>query len=102
ALHVVPEQAGVLAAATKYLVPRILGEALYELSIILGARFYVREGEHAIFQNLTRDAPVLALGHAGAGAGLDRGGGGSRRPVLRRHRAPRAGAGAPDARDPAR
>ncbi len=70
ALHVVPEQAGVLAAATKYLVPRILGEALYELSIILGARFYVREGEHAIFQKLTRDAPVLALGHAGAGACL--------------------------------
>jgi alkylation response protein AidB-like acyl-CoA dehydrogenase len=70
ALHVVPEQAGVLAAATKYLVPRILGEALYELSVILGARFYLREGEHAIFQKLTRDAPVLALGHAGAGACL--------------------------------
>lgn len=70
ALHVVPEQAGSLAAATKYLVPRIISEALYELSIVLGARSYIREGEHAIFQKIARDTPVLGVGHASAGACL--------------------------------
>ena len=41
---------------------------MYDLSIVLGARFYVREGEFGIFQKHVRDLPVLSLGHAGTAA----------------------------------
>ncbi|MFD5753189.1 acyl-CoA dehydrogenase [Streptomyces sp. NPDC127033] len=68
AVHLLPEQAGVLAAATKYLVPKLLTDAMRELSIVLGARFYVRDGEYGIFQKHLRDLPVLSLGHAGSAA----------------------------------
>jgi len=68
AVHLLPEETSVYAAGVKYLVPKILGEAMYELSIILGARFYVREGEFGVFQKHIRDLPVLTLGHAGSAA----------------------------------
>ncbi|MGW3953151.1 acyl-CoA dehydrogenase family protein [Streptomyces sp. NPDC004752] len=68
AVHLLPEQTSVLAAATKYLVPKLLTDTLHELSIVLGARFYLREGEHGIFQKHLRDLPVLSLGHAGSAA----------------------------------
>ncbi|MEV0495150.1 acyl-CoA dehydrogenase [Streptomyces atratus] len=68
AVHLLPEQTSVLAAATKYLVPKLLTDAMYELSIVLGARFYIRDGEHGIFQKHIRDLPVLSLGHAGSAA----------------------------------
>jgi alkylation response protein AidB-like acyl-CoA dehydrogenase len=68
ALHLLPEETSVLSAAVKYLVPKILGESLYDLSIVLGARFYLREGEFGAFQKNLRDMPVLSLGHAGAAA----------------------------------
>ncbi|GAA3947115.1 acyl-CoA dehydrogenase [Actinomadura viridis] len=68
--HVLPEQAGVAAAAAKYLVPRLLAEAADSLARVLGARFYLREGEHAIFQKHLRDLPALGLGHAGPAACL--------------------------------
>ncbi|MGV9272023.1 acyl-CoA dehydrogenase family protein [Streptomyces griseosporeus] len=68
AVHLLPEETSVYAAATKYLVPKLLTEAMHELSIVLGARFYVREGEFGIFQKHIRDLPVLSLGHAGSAA----------------------------------
>jgi alkylation response protein AidB-like acyl-CoA dehydrogenase len=68
AVHLLPEETSVYSAAVKYLVPKILSEAMYELSIVLGARFYVREGEFGIFQKHVRDLPVLSLGHAGSAA----------------------------------
>ncbi|MET7479253.1 acyl-CoA dehydrogenase [Streptomyces sp. NPDC005648] len=68
AVHVLPEQTSVYAAAVKYLVPKMLTDAMYDLSIVLGARFYVREGEFGIFQKHVRDLPVLSLGHAGSAA----------------------------------
>ena len=68
AVHLLPEETSVYAAAVKYLVPKMLSEAMYELSIVLGARFYVREGEFGIFQKHVRDLPVLTLGHAGSAA----------------------------------
>ncbi len=68
AVHVLPDQTSVCAAAVKYLVPKMLTEAMYDLSIVLGARFYVREGEFGIFQKHLRDLPVLSLGHAGSAA----------------------------------
>lgn len=65
ALHLLPGEASVLASTSKYLVPKLLGEAAYDLSVVLGARCYLREGEHAIFEKLLRDMPVLSLSHAG-------------------------------------
>lgn len=68
AVHLLPDETSVYAAATKYLVPKILTETMHDLSIVLGARFYVREGEFGIFQKHLRDLPVLSLGHAGTAA----------------------------------
>ncbi|MFH8494306.1 acyl-CoA dehydrogenase [Streptomyces coeruleorubidus] len=68
AVHLLPEETSVYAAATKYLVPKMLTETMHDLSIVLGARFYVREGEFGIFQKHIRDLPVLSLGHAGSAA----------------------------------
>lgn len=65
-----PEQASVTAAAVKYLVPRLLSRMVRDLSVVLGARFYLREGEHAVFGKHLRDLPVLSLGHAGPTACL--------------------------------
>lgn len=66
ALHLLPGEASVLASTSKYLVPKLLHEAVYDLSVVLGARCYLREGEHAIFEKLLRDLPVLSLSHASA------------------------------------
>ncbi|MFI6345318.1 acyl-CoA dehydrogenase family protein [Streptomyces sp. NPDC050560] len=68
AVHLLPDETSVYAAAVKYLVPKLLVEAMYDLSIVLGARFYTREGEYGIFQKHVRDLPVLSLGHAGSAA----------------------------------
>jgi hypothetical protein len=64
ALHVAPEQTSVSAAAVKYLVPKLLQEAGYDLSVLLGARSYLRTGDFAIFQKHMRDVPVVTLAHA--------------------------------------
>ncbi|MET9616449.1 acyl-CoA dehydrogenase family protein [Kitasatospora indigofera] len=68
AVHLLPEETSVYASAVKYLVPRMLNDAMHDLSIVLGARFYVREGEFGVFQKHVRDLPVLSLGHAGSAA----------------------------------
>ncbi|MER5177946.1 acyl-CoA dehydrogenase [Streptomyces sp. NPDC002896] len=69
-VQILPEQASVTAAAVKYLVPRLLAQSVREQSVVLGARFYVREGDHAVFGKHLRDLPVLSLGHAGPTACL--------------------------------
>ncbi|MEU3260873.1 acyl-CoA dehydrogenase [Streptomyces albidoflavus] len=61
---------GVYAAATKYLLPILLRDAVHELSVLLGSSIYVRDGEYGIFQKHVRDLPVTSLGHAGAAAAL--------------------------------
>ncbi|GHE96936.1 acyl-CoA dehydrogenase [Streptomyces longispororuber] len=61
---------GVYAAATKYLLPILLNDAVHELSVLLGSSIYVRDGEFGIFQKHVRDLPVTSLGHAGAAAAL--------------------------------
>jgi alkylation response protein AidB-like acyl-CoA dehydrogenase len=65
ALHVLPEQMSVYSSVVKYFVPHTLKQILNNLSLILGSRFYLREGESAIFQKLLRDYPVVSFGHAG-------------------------------------
>jgi len=66
-LHVITEQMSVISALTKFYIPKKLQNTLNDLSVILGARQYVREGhenEYAIFQKLMRDYPVISLAHA--------------------------------------
>ncbi|WP_457031947.1 acyl-CoA dehydrogenase family protein [Kitasatospora sp. P5_F3] len=65
ALHLLPEQTSVYSAALKYLMPRVLNDTMHDLSIVLGARVYTRDGNFGIFQKHVRDVPVLSLGHAG-------------------------------------
>lgn len=62
ALHTVPEQISVWAAASKYFVPTRVEEIFRSLASVLGARFYLRE-EYVcgIFQKLLRDAMVVGL-----------------------------------------
>ncbi|MFD9130089.1 acyl-CoA dehydrogenase [Kitasatospora sp. NPDC059571] len=68
AVHLLPEQTSVYAAAVKYLVPKVLNETMYDVSIVLGANSYVREGDFGIFQKHVRDIPMTSLGHAGSAA----------------------------------
>ncbi|TVZ75507.1 acyl-CoA dehydrogenase [Streptomyces sp. BK340] len=65
-LHLAPRASSTPAAAVKYLVPLLLEEAHHELSVILGARSYLREGRHAAFGKFSRDLPLVSIGHAGA------------------------------------
>lgn len=64
AVHLAPEQSSVLAAAVKYLVPTMMMDAVTELSTLLGAQFYIRDGEYAVFQKLVRDIAPSGFGHA--------------------------------------
>jgi alkylation response protein AidB-like acyl-CoA dehydrogenase len=66
ALHVLPEQGSMVSAAVKYLVPKVLQEASNDLSSLLGASYYLREGEYAAFGKHARDLPVAVLAHASA------------------------------------
>lgn len=63
ALHVLPREASVATAAAKFLVSRILIDAMNQLASVLGASFYLRRGEHAIFQKLLRDLSPVSFGH---------------------------------------
>ncbi|WP_051791005.1 acyl-CoA dehydrogenase family protein [Amycolatopsis jejuensis] len=58
-----PGSANRYAAAVKFLVPRMLIDATTELSALLGAAFYVRDGETGYFQKLVRDVRAAGLGH---------------------------------------
>ena len=61
-LHSTPEQASVNSAVAKYFVPSMTEEALRSLSVVLGARYYLRdEHVHGIFQKVLRDNAVLGL-----------------------------------------
>ncbi|MEV4218069.1 acyl-CoA dehydrogenase [Nonomuraea sp. NPDC049725] len=70
ALHLLPEQTSVLAAACKYVVCALLDSASYDLFTILGARSYLREGPYGIFQKYHRDLAVAALAHSSSAACL--------------------------------
>ncbi|TQJ23656.1 alkylation response protein AidB-like acyl-CoA dehydrogenase [Micromonospora sp. A202] len=65
-LHLRPGETSVSAAAVKYLVPKLLQESSYRLSVQMGARSYLRTGSYAMFQKAARDLPVVALAHAGS------------------------------------
>lgn len=62
ALHAAPEQMSKLSAVVKYFVPTTVDRLLSQLSVILGARFYLREEpDTGIFQKILRDHAVAAL-----------------------------------------
>jgi len=60
--HVAPEQLSVGAAVVKYFVPTTVEALIHDTSVVLGARYYLRD-EHwsGIFQKLSRDAAVVSL-----------------------------------------
>ncbi|MEV4176363.1 acyl-CoA dehydrogenase [Nonomuraea sp. NPDC049709] len=64
AVHVLPGEASVHASLVKYIVSKRLIDAMDRLSRVLGAHFYIRQGEYAIFQKLLRDVSVVGFGHA--------------------------------------
>ncbi|PZT77069.1 MULTISPECIES: acyl-CoA dehydrogenase [unclassified Streptomyces] len=70
ALHVRPDQTAVLAPLTKQYVSGRLLNVMDRLSRLLGAHFYVRDGEHALFQKHLRDLAPVGFGHTGRAACL--------------------------------
>jgi alkylation response protein AidB-like acyl-CoA dehydrogenase len=67
ALHVVTEQASVCSAVAKYFIPTTVDKLVQELSTVLGARYYLREGHWSgIFQKIVRDTPFSSLAHYGS------------------------------------
>lgn len=68
ALHAVPAEAAIYAQAVKFFVPKILIDAMNDLAGVLGAHFYLRDGETAIFQKLLRDIQPAGFGHAARAA----------------------------------
>ncbi|MFE1904075.1 acyl-CoA dehydrogenase [Streptomyces gardneri] len=61
--HLLPEQCDVLAAVTKYIVPKIVGEALYDLSAVMGDAFHAESGHDAVFRKQLRDLSTITFGH---------------------------------------
>ncbi|MBT0566975.1 acyl-CoA dehydrogenase [Williamsia sp. CHRR-6] len=65
-LHLRPREASLIAAAVKLHVPQLLHAGTTQLSAILGAQFYLRDGENALMQKLVRDIGPTAFVHASA------------------------------------
>ncbi|WP_371671404.1 acyl-CoA dehydrogenase [Streptomyces sp. NBC_00289] len=68
AAHLLPRESRTLSAAVKYLLPTILTEMVYDLSIVLGAESYATTGSYGLFQKAARDLPMIGLGSAGTAA----------------------------------
>lgn len=61
-IHVEPEQMSLRSAIGKYLVPTMVEKLLKSLSVVLGARQYLRQEHcHGIFQKVYRDNAILSL-----------------------------------------
>lgn len=60
--HVIPEQFSIWAAVVKYFVPVQLEKMINDVSVVLGARFYMRDEHDAgIFQKMLRDNSVISV-----------------------------------------
>ncbi|MEV6121574.1 acyl-CoA dehydrogenase family protein [Streptomyces sp. NPDC052077] len=64
AVHLLPGATALYSSAVKFLVSKRLMDAMDRLSVVLGAHFYLREGEFAVFQKQLRDLQVVGFGHA--------------------------------------
>jgi alkylation response protein AidB-like acyl-CoA dehydrogenase len=69
ALHLSPS-ATLYAPAAKYLTSRMTLDAFEELRSVLGARGYLRQGQFAIFQKMTRDIAAATFRHESRAACL--------------------------------
>ncbi|MDL4774211.1 acyl-CoA dehydrogenase [Actinomadura xylanilytica] len=63
-VHLLPDETSLYASASKYFIATLLTDAVYELSRVLGAQFYLRDGEYGIFQKHLRDLPPASFGHS--------------------------------------
>ncbi len=63
-----PAQAELYSLASFCLAADVVPMAMHRLSVGLGARFYIREGDSGMFQKLLRDLKPLALDAAAAAA----------------------------------
>ncbi|MEM8807345.1 MAG: acyl-CoA dehydrogenase [Cyanobacteria bacterium P01_G01_bin.38] len=62
AFHVVPEQFSVWSAVDKYFVPVTLERMMQDVSVVLGARFYMRdEHDWGVFQKMLRDSAIISV-----------------------------------------
>jgi alkylation response protein AidB-like acyl-CoA dehydrogenase len=62
AIHVLPEQMSVLSSVVKYFVPTAIEEVIRRLSVVLGARFYLRRSYcHGAFQKAMRDSAIVSI-----------------------------------------
>ncbi|NEQ52086.1 MAG: acyl-CoA dehydrogenase [Leptolyngbya sp. SIO3F4] len=60
--HVVPEQFSVWSAVDKYFVPVTLEQMMSDVSVVLGARFYMRdEHDNGVFQKMLRDSSIISV-----------------------------------------
>ena len=60
--HVVPEQFSVWSAVDKYFVPVTLEKMMQDISVVLGARFYMRDEHDAgVFQKMLRDSAIISV-----------------------------------------
>lgn len=66
ALHLHPDECFIASAATKYLVPMLLNDAMNEISVLFGSTFYARSEDFGILEKWVRDLIVLPIGHAGS------------------------------------
>ncbi|QBI52618.1 acyl-CoA dehydrogenase family protein [Streptomonospora litoralis] len=66
--HLRPERLSVPACALEPLASQILAGAMHRLSTVMGAHFYIRGGEHGVFEKQLRDTDALAFAHGGRAA----------------------------------
>ncbi|MFI5807649.1 acyl-CoA dehydrogenase [Streptomyces sp. NPDC051561] len=66
ALHLIPRETSAYAAGAAYLAPRLIAEAMDEMSAVLGEESFARDGAYGMFQKQLRDLPVTSMGHAGS------------------------------------
>lgn len=63
-LHVLPQQMSIISAIAKFQIPKLSNQILKKLAVIMGSRFYMREGAYGIFQKIIRDFAIVSLGHS--------------------------------------
>ena len=62
ALQACPAQASVWSAVVKYFVPATVENVMRDLSIVLGARFFLRDGHPwNMFQKMVRDSSIVSV-----------------------------------------
>ncbi len=66
AIHVVPAECHAIAALAKYMVPKMIAEMLYRLSVVMGDRFHASNGQDAALSKAIRDLSAMTFGHVGS------------------------------------